>query len=64
MTKFEQIGVNYQYDAENPKQAMKSFQYSCKCCCCKGMRINCDTCCIAQANAMVMACFNDKRKEK
>ena len=63
MTKFEQIGVNYQYDAKTMEQAHKSFMYSCNCCCNKGMRIDCDRCAIAQANALVMACFNDKRKE-
>lgn len=64
MTKFEQIGVNFQYDAQTQNQANKSFMYSCNCCCHKGVRIDCDKCAIAQANALVNACFNDKRKEK
>lgn len=38
MTKFEQRGINFQYDATTKEQAQKSFQYSCDCCCNKGMR--------------------------
>lgn len=60
MTKFEQIGVNYQHDAETPKQAMNAFKYSCNCCCSKGMRIDCDKCAIAATHNLVMACFNKK----
>ena len=63
MTKFEQIGVNYQYDANNISEANKSFNYSCQCCCNKGMRIDCDRCAIAHVHNLVVACFNDKNKE-
>ena len=59
MTKFENIGVLYQYDAQNKHDANKAFEYSCKCCCEKGMRIECDRCAIAHAHAMVVACFDD-----
>lgn len=37
MTKFEQIGVNFQYDANNVKEANRYFKYSCDCCCNKGI---------------------------
>lgn len=60
MTKFEQVGVNYQYDADTIKQANKSFAYSCNCCCIKGMRIDCDKCAIAHVHNLVVACLNDK----
>lgn len=63
MTNFEQVGVNYQYDAATIQQANKSFEYSCNCCCAKGMRIKCDRCAIAHAHNLVVACFNDKKKE-
>lgn len=63
MTKFEQVGVNYQYDAATIEQANKSFEYSCACCCHKGMRIKCDRCAIACAHNLVVACFSDKNKE-
>lgn len=60
MTKFEQVGVNYQYDANSIKEANKSFEYSCNCCCNKGIRLNCDKCAIAHTHALVVACFNDR----
>lgn len=63
MTKFEQVGVNYQYNANNIQEANKSFNYSCQCCCNKGMRIDCDRCAIAHVHNMVVACFNDMNKE-
>jgi hypothetical protein len=59
MTKFESIGVQYQRDADSKQEANKLFLYSCKCCCEKGMRIECDRCAIAHAHAMVVACFAD-----
>lgn len=60
MTKFEQIGVNYQYDATNIHEANKSFMHSCKCCCNKGIRLECDRCAISITHSMVCAYFNDK----
>ena len=59
MTKFEQIGVNYQYDATNINEAKKSFTYSCNCCCAKGIRLNCDRCAIAHTHNLIMGYFND-----
>ena len=64
MTRFEQVGVNYQYDAGTKQQALKSFQPSCYCCCMKGMRIECDRCAIAEAHNNVIACFADKEAKK
>ena len=57
MTKFEQVGVNYQYSAENTFQANNSFKYSCDCCCNKGIHIDCDKCAIAEAHSLVIAAF-------
>ena len=62
MTKFETIGVNYQYDANNKFQAEKSFMISCDCCARKGMRIDCDRCAIAHTHSLVMAYFDDREK--
>ena len=62
MTKFEQVGVNYQYNANSIEHANKSFEYSCNCCCHKGMRIDCDRCAIAHAHNLVVAYFNDNQK--
>ena len=63
MTKFEQVGINYQYNASNIQEANKSFSYSCNCCCNKGMRIDCDRCAIAHVHNLVVACFNDNGKD-
>ena len=60
MTKFEQVGVNFQYMASTKNQAVKSFKYSCDCCCHKGMRINCDNCAIAYTHALVVTFFDNK----
>lgn len=62
MTKFETVGVNYQYDANNIKEANKSFQHSCNCCCNKGMHLNCDCCAISHVHNLVVAYFNDKER--
>lgn len=62
MTKFETVGVNYQYDANNIKEANRSFQYSCNCCCSKGIHLNCDRCAIANVHNLVVAYFNDKER--
>lgn len=62
MTKFETVGVNYQYDANNIKEANKSFKYSCNCCCNKGIHLNCDRCAIANVHNLVVAYFNDKER--
>lgn len=61
MTKFEQIGINYQYDARSIEEANKSFQHSCNCCCNKGIRIDCDKCAIAHTHALIVAYFNDTK---
>ena len=60
MTKFEQIGVNYQYSANDTQEAQKAFEHSCDCCCAKGMRIECDRCAIAVAHHLVVAAFDAK----
>lgn len=63
MLKFEQIGVNYQYDANNIHEANKAFKYSCECCCSKGIRLECDRCKIAVVHNLVVAYFNDKEQK-
>ena len=59
MTKFEQIGVNHQYDAATMAEANKAFARSCDCCCHKGIRIDCDRCSIAYVHSLVVAHFSD-----
>lgn len=57
MTKFEQVGVNMQYDAPTKEMAQKRFSRSCECCCSKGLQIKCDRCAIATVNQLVIAGF-------
>lgn len=58
MTKFEQIGVNMQYEADTVEMAQQKFSRSCDCCCNKGMHLNCDRCSIAIVHRLVVASFN------
>lgn len=60
MTKFEQIGVLFQNEATNTYEAKKSFAFSCRCCCERGMRIDCDRCAIAVAYQLTVAAFEPK----
>ena len=64
MTKFEQIGVNRQYDARNIEEANKAFANSCTCCCNKGIRLECDKCCISYTHDLVCAYFTDTANKK
>lgn len=64
MTKFETIGVNYQYDAGNIFEANKAFKRSCECCCNKGIHLDCDKCSISVVHQLVVANFNDRNKKK
>lgn len=54
MTKFEEIGVDRQYEALNAWQAKKQLELSCKLCCERGLRIICDSCQIQTAHNIVM----------
>lgn len=60
MTKFEQIGVNMQYEALTKEIAIKKFSRSCECCCNKGLHIECSRCSIATVHQLVMASFESK----
>lgn len=63
MTKFEKIGVNYQFDANNIEEANKAFERSCNACCHMGRHAKCKQCAIDCTHKMVVAYFNDKAKE-
>lgn len=54
MSKFEQIGVSYQYNANSILAAKRSFEYSCERCCTKGNHLECDRCAIAVAHNLVI----------
>lgn len=58
MTKFEQVGVNFQQGALNKREANRNFRYSCRACCSRGMQIDCDSCAISVSNATTLAAFD------
>ena len=60
MTKFEQVGMNMQYEAGTKEMAIKRFARSCECCCNKGMCIKCDRCAIATVHQLVVASFETR----
>ena len=63
MTKFEQIGVNRQFDAVNTEDANKAFARSCEVCCNRGIKLDCDKCCIAYTHKLICAYFCDRANE-
>ena len=63
MTKFEQAGINMQYEAPTKEIAIKKFSRSCECCCNKGLFIKCDRCSIATVHQLVMASFETSQEE-
>ena len=60
MTKFEQVGVNMQYDSATKEIAEQRFSRSCECCCYKGVHLNCNRCSIATVHSLVIASFENK----
>ena len=62
MTKFEQVGVNYQYDAVDKKSANKAFKISCNICCNRGIQLNCEKCSIAVVHDLVIASFEERKE--
>lgn len=64
MTKFEHIGIEFQYDAACAADARKSFGYSCNICCARGIRIECDRCAIRATHEMTMAYFASSEKRE
>ena len=60
MSKFEQVGVNMQYEASTKEIAIQKFSRSCDCCCNKGLHINCDRCAIETAHRLVIASFENQ----
>lgn len=59
MTRFEQVGVRIQSESRSIQHAKHSFENSCNICCCRGLRIECDTCAIRAAHEQVVACIID-----
>lgn len=62
MTKFEQVGVNMQYDSTTKEIAQQKFSRSCECCCHMGLFIKCDKCAIETVHKLVLASFETNKK--
>lgn len=63
MTKFEQVGVERQLECDSKKEAQRTFRHSCKVCCYRGMRIDCDKCSIAYVHSEIVAYFDDNQRK-
>ena len=63
MCKFEQIGVERQYDSMDAYESNRNFRISCSVCCRKGMKIDCDRCAIAVAHEAVQVVFGERREK-
>ena len=57
MSKFEEIGINRQYEAVNIMEAKRSFEISCEICATKGKYINCAHCMIANVHQLITEIF-------
>lgn len=63
MTKFEQIGVERQQSSHTIKDAQEAFTTSCKVCCLRGLRIECDSCAINHAHDETIAIINEAHED-
>lgn len=60
MTKFETIGTQNLANSITKADARKAFEWSCKCCCERGMHLDCDRCAIAVCYRNTIAIMDDK----
>lgn len=58
MTAFEAKGIELQETALTRSQAQSRFEYSCKLCCTRGLRLDCDSCAIKCAHEVVDDAFD------
>lgn len=61
MTRFEQIGINYQYLARTVEEATENFARSCNICChcSRALYNDCKRCAIEQTHNMIVANMMD-----
>lgn len=57
MTRFEERGIDRQYNARSKKEARKALEKSCELCATQGKYISCDRCAIAYINQLVTEIF-------
>lgn len=63
MTGFERRGCEIQMDSQTVPEATRNFEYSCRVCCNRGIRIDCDRCAIAITHENVVAAILDAEEE-
>lgn len=61
MSRFEQEGVDRQYEARTIQAAIRAFNYSCDRCCYTGRHISCNSCAIANAHHEALDSFEKRR---
>ena len=57
--KFIERGIRLQQEAMTKEMANKAFEYSCKCCCNRGLNITCDKCQIKMVHDITISIFDD-----
>lgn len=57
MTRFEERGVNRQYNSRSAREATRALERSCELCATQGKFISCDKCAIAYVNQLVTEMF-------
>lgn len=65
MTKFETVGINYQYSATSVEEATKMFSNSCNCCTHspRCLFMDCDHCAIRQTHEQIVAILRDSENK-
>ncbi|MCM1440027.1 MAG: hypothetical protein NC131_12625 [Roseburia sp.] len=64
MSKFETIGVQNLEDCVTKQELRKAHQRSCRCCCKRGMKLDCEHCAIDCVYHQIMAIMDDQAKLK
>lgn len=60
MTKFETVGTQNLAEATTKKEALRAFEWSCRCCCERGMHLQCDHCAIQATYRSTVAILDDQ----
>ena len=57
--KFIETGIRLQQEAMTKEMANKAFEYSCKCCCNRGLNISCEKWQIKMVHDITISIFDD-----
>ena len=57
MTRFEERGINRQYNSRSAREAVIAFEKSCEICATQGKYISCTNCLIASVHQLVTEMF-------